>query len=98
MMSPPPGVESQIAEYVGSGVGVENITVTMTAEAVPPSSPLPLFNPPLPSTRITDANGVADFGALDVTGTPIQYFNLIFNFAIPTGGPLYTTCGIYELR
>lgn len=84
---------------ITSGTGsVENITVTMTAEAVPPPSPLPFFNPPLPFTRITDANGVADFGTLDVTGTPIQYFNLIFYFAIPTGGPLNTTCGIYELH
>jgi hypothetical protein len=84
---------------ITSGTGsVENITVTMTAEAVPPSSPLPLFTPPLPSTRFTDANGVADFGTLAVTGTRDHDFNLIFHFAIPTGGPLYTTCGIYELR
>jgi len=84
---------------ITSGTGsVENITVTMTAEAVAPSSSLPSFSPMLPRFAITDANGVADFGALDVTGTPIQYFNLIFNFAIPTGGPLDTTCGIYELH
>jgi hypothetical protein len=81
----------------GSG-SVDGITVTMTALSIPPSTSLPTFSPVLPRTAVTDASGVASFGSVDVTGVPIQYFGLRFSFAVPIGGPLTTTCSVYELH
>lgn len=82
-----------------SGTGpVEGITVTMTAIAITPSSSLPNFSPVPPRTAITDASGVAYFGNLDVTGRPVEYFGLIFSFAVPAGGPVDVTCSVYELH
>ena len=81
----------------GSG-SIDGITVTMTGVPVAPSTSLPTFSPALPRTAVTDASGVAAFGSLDVTGVPVEYFGLEFSFAVPTGGPLTTTCGVYELH
>jgi hypothetical protein len=84
---------------ITSGTGsVEGIVTTMEAEAVPPTAPLPSFNPTLPRTAITDAGGVADFGTLNVTGTAGQSFNLRFTFATPTGTPPEVLCGQYDLH
>jgi hypothetical protein len=90
-------IEASLVIISGTG-SVEGITVTMTATAVVPSTSLPTFSPVLPRTAVTDANGVAHFGSLDVTGRPVEYFGLVFSFAVPTGNPIQTTCAVYELH
>ena len=90
-------IEASLVITSGTG-SVAGITVTMTAVAIAPSTLLPTFAPVLPRTAITDASGVASFGTLNVTGTPIEYFGLVFSFAVPTGAPIQTTCAVYELH
>jgi hypothetical protein len=84
-------IQPLIAVISGTGP-VENITATMTATAV--SGSLPTFNPTLPQTTVTNAQGRAIFGNLQVTGSPGQQFLLVFDFAVPSG-TAHAECGIF---
>jgi hypothetical protein len=84
-------IQPLIAVISGTGP-VENITATMTATAVAGS--LPTFNPTLPQTTVTNAQGRAIFGNLQVTGSPGQQFLLVFDFAVPSG-TAHAECGIF---
>ncbi|MCP4539158.1 MAG: twin-arginine translocation signal domain-containing protein [Chloroflexi bacterium] len=90
-------IEARLILISGTG-SVEGIEVTMTAEALAPSTSLPTFDPVLPITALTDADGIAYFGSLNVTGTPIEYFGLVFSYAVTIGDPIETTCTTYELH
>ncbi len=90
-------IEASLVIISGTG-SIEGITVTMTAIAIAPSTSLPTFAPVLPVTAVTDASGVAHFNSLDVMGTPVEYFGLVFSYAVPTGCTLQTACSIYELH
>ncbi len=79
---------------VTSGTGpVQNITATMTAQAV--TGLLPSFTPTLPQTATSDASGRAHFPNLSVGGQPGQSFLLVFNFAASTG-PVTALCGVFN--
>jgi hypothetical protein len=84
-------IQPLIAVISGTGP-VENITATMTATAV--SGALPTFNPTLPQNAVTNAQGRAIFGNLQVIGSPGQQFLLVFDFEVPSG-TAHAECGIF---
>jgi hypothetical protein len=86
-------IRPQLVLVSGSGP-VANINVTMTVSFVAGTA---TFSPVMPQLAVTDNTGVADFGNITVSGdNSTTQFNLLFNYAVPSGTVSNTQCGLFD--